>query len=120
MICAEQFLQLRLDGGGPDSVAGVAGMQIVVHHGFGNGAVVFNQLRTEINVENVFAIIEPGQRLVDLENLSTLRAERLAARENAEQDDFRVRLARADLLHDGLTPSRMSAVELSSTGSVVV
>src|SRR5258706_2301316 len=76
-------------------------MQRVGHDGFGNGTVALNQLRTEVEVKNVAAIVELGKRLIDLKDLATLRAEGLAAWENAEEQNLRVRLAGADLLHDG-------------------
>ena len=76
-------------------------MQRVGHDGFGDGTVVLNVLGTEVEVEEVAAVVESGERLVDLENLAALRAEGFAPRENAQQQNLRVRLPRADLLHDG-------------------
>ena len=60
------------------------GMQIVGHDGFGDRTVVLNQLRTEIQVKNIFTVVEPGERLVDLEDFAALRAERFAAREDSQ------------------------------------
>lgn len=84
-------------------------MQIILHHGFGDRAVVFNQLRAEIDVEDVFAVTEPGKRFVDLENFPALRAERLAARENAKQDDFRAEILAmpSDGVNSGLNGWRL-------------
>src|SRR5271154_3229124 len=91
-LLGEQFLQLRLGGVRPNPVTSFVGMQIVGHDGLGNRAVAFNQLGTEIHVENVLAVIEPGERLVDLQNFSALLAELMAARKNAQQNDFCLRL----------------------------
>src|ERR1035437_1254955 len=79
-------------------------MQVLGHNGFRDRTVDFNQLRTEINVKNTLAVIEFGKRFIDLENLSALRAECFTAREDAEQDNFCVRLGAADLLPDGRDP----------------
>src|ERR1035437_5183207 len=79
-------------------------MQVVGHNGFRDRTVAFNQLRTEIKVKNTLAVIEFGKRFIDLENFSALRAECFTAREDAEHDKFCVRLAAADLLHDGRDP----------------
>ena len=49
----------------------------------------------------MLAVVEAGERLVDLKNFATLRAEGFAARKNAKQQNLGVRLARTDLLHDG-------------------
>ncbi len=72
-----------------------------MHDGFRDRTVVLDELGTQVEVENVAAVIETGKRLIDLKNFPALRAERLAARKDAEQDDFCVRLADANLLHDG-------------------
>jgi len=60
-LFAEQLLQLRLGGVGPDQITCGVRMQIVGHDGLGDGAVVLNQLRTEVQIKNVFAVVEPGE-----------------------------------------------------------
>jgi hypothetical protein len=50
-------------------------MQVVRHDGCGDGTIALNQLRTEINVENVLFVMKFGERFIDLENFSASRAE---------------------------------------------
>ena len=85
----------------PDFVSGFAGMQIIGHHVFGNRAVALDQLRSRNRCRKCFCRHPVWRALVHLQDFSALRAERLAAREDAEQDDFCVRLAGADLVDDG-------------------
>jgi hypothetical protein len=100
-LFAEQLFQLRLGGVRPDQVAGGVGMQIIGHDVLGNGAIALDQLRADVDVENILAVVEFGERLVDLENFSALGAERFTTRKNTEQNNFCVRLTRADLLDNG-------------------
>ena len=76
-------------------------MQRVGHDVLGDGAVVLDVLRAEVEVENVFAVVQPGERLVDFQQPAALRAESFATRKNSEQQNFCVRLAAADFVHDG-------------------
>ena len=49
----------------------------------------------------MFPIVQPGERLIDLQQPAALRAEGFGARENTEQQNLGIRLAGADLVHDG-------------------
>ena len=51
---------------------------------------------------NRFPVCQFRERLVHLQNFSALRVERRAAREDADDDYFHLRLPFAHLLHDGL------------------
>src|SRR5882757_2780508 len=79
VLLAQKLFQLRFHGGGPDFVAGFPGMQRVFHHAGRDAPVVLDELRTEVEIEDVAAVVELRERLVDLKNLAALRAEGFTA-----------------------------------------
>jgi len=65
-LISQQFLELGFDGLGPELVAGRARMQGVLHHRLGDRTVVFDHLRPDVDVENIFPIVETRKGLVHL------------------------------------------------------
>src|SRR5262249_27329379 len=65
----QQLLHVVLDGAGPDSVALLAQVQVVRHDCPGQVAVLVEELRADVLVDDVLAIIELRDDLVDLLDL---------------------------------------------------
>ena len=83
----------RLDGFAPDLVARLRGVETVeVHHALDEVAVLVGELRGEVFVEDGLVVCEV---LDDLVGGGALVSEAVAAREDAVEQDLRVRPARS-------------------------
>ena len=100
-LLAEEFGEFGFDGFGPDFVTFGVGVKVVGHDAGGESAVVFQKAGADIEIEDVFTVIEFLDHLVDLGDFAALVVEVFSTREDSEEEDFHLGLAGAQFFNDG-------------------
>lgn len=81
-------------------MAGFVGVEIIGHDLLEDVAILFDEVRAEVEVVDVLVVVELGEDLIDLKNATTPGADGLGTGEDAEEQDVCMRVTGAFLGDD--------------------